>query len=136
MVADVGLGSAAAVRYHIARNPHLQQVFGDSRDGILDTAEENVFAAVEQGSVDDSWKLLKTLGKNRGYAERKEVDTQITKTTIQASTGDLVAMLDRLAQMSPEAVEAEFEVLPEEDRSTLQQALSENSVAGPEEVPA
>ena len=133
VAAEVGLGSGAAVRYHISRNPYLQQVFEDSRDVIIDRAEENVFAAVEQGSVDDSWKLLKTLGKNRGYAERKEVNTQITKTDINASTGDLVAMLDRLAQMNPEAVEAEFEVLPDEDREVLSKALQEHAPAGPVE---
>jgi len=124
----VGLDSAASVRYHIGRNPYLQQVLQDSREGIVDKAEENVFEAVEQGSVDDSWKLLKTLGKNRGYAERREVESTVTTTSVEAKTSDLVAILDRLAQLNPTAVEAEFEVIPDEDREVLARALKEHSV--------
>ena len=127
VAAVVGLDSAASVRYHVGRSPYLQQVLQDSREGIVDKAEENVFDAVEQGSVDDSWKLLKTLGKNRGYAERKEVESTVTTTSVEAKTSALVAILDRLAQMNPGAVEAEFEVIPDEDREVLARALKENS---------
>ena len=71
-VADtVGMGSAQAVRYHITRSPALQQVMADSRERIIDTAEDNIFRAVESGDKAYSWKVLQTLGKDRGYTERR-----------------------------------------------------------------
>ena len=51
----------------------------------------------------------------------------MTTTSVEAKTSDLVAILDRLAQMNPGAVEAEFEVIPDEDREVLARALKENS---------
>lgn len=120
---DVGLGSSAAVRYHIVRSTRLQQAFDESRNVVVDKAEDNVFRAVENGSVKDSWRLLATLGKDRGYTERREIDQHVEHTVEVKSTGELFSMLERLATGSPQAVEAEFSVLSNEDRSLLTGAL-------------
>lgn len=120
---EVGLDSGAAVRYHIIRSQRLRQVFEDVRERIVDVAEDNVFRAVEGGSVRDSWRLLQTLGKDRGYTERREIDATVEHRVDSRSTGELVALLDRLASVSPDLVEAEFSVLPPEDRDVLQKVL-------------
>ena len=126
-VADtVGMGSAQAVRYHITRSPALQQVMADSRERIIDTAEDNIFRAVESGDKAYSWKVLQTLGKDRGYTERREVDQHVIHSVDETSTEALVGVLDRLATANPEAIEAEFAVLNDEERKVLGEALSDH----------
>jgi len=125
VAAELGLSSSQAVRYHIIRSAVLQQVYTDAREEIVDTAESNVFTAVEAGDLSYSWKLLQTLGKNRGYTERREIDATVTHQLSDASTGSLVQLLDRLATMHPEAVEAEFRELSSEERKALGEVLAE-----------
>ena len=95
---------------------------------MIDRAEENVFAAVEQGDLTYSWKVLQTLGKDRGYTERRELDATVTHTLDAASTGSLVQLLDRLAATYPEAVEAEFSELSDEDRAELSELVEERAL--------
>ena len=126
-VADtVGMGSAQAVRYHITRSPALQQVMADSRERIIDTAEDNIFRAIESGDKAYSWKVLQTLGKDRGYTERREVDQHVIHSVDETSTEALVGVLDRLATANPEAIEADFAVLNDEERKVLGEALSDH----------
>ena len=126
-VADtVGMGSAQAVRYHITRSPALQQVMADSRERVIDNAEDNIFRAVESGDKAYSWKILQTLGKDRGYTERREVDQHVVHSVDQTSTEALVGVLDRLATSNPAAIEADFAVLNDEERKVLGEALSDH----------
>jgi hypothetical protein len=125
---ELGLGSAAAVRYHVSRSMRLQQVFVDSRDRIVDRAEENVFDAVERGSVDDSWKMLKTLGKNRGYAERKEIDQRVEHTVNVKASGELLNALNGMVRSQPSLVETQFATLSGEERELLHSALERLTV--------
>lgn len=113
-----------AIRYHITRSARLLEVLRDAREGIVDTAEDNVFRAVEEGDLQYSWKLMQTLGKDRGYTERHEVDALVTHTVEEVSTESLVQMLNRLAGEYPEAVEADFKQLTQEERSVLSEALA------------
>lgn len=125
-----GLESGTAVRYHIQRNPRLQAVFEEARERVVDVAEDNVFHAVEEGDLGYSWKLLQTLGKARGYTERREVEVGGTVRVEHTATPHLVALLNQLAESEPQAVEAAFEELPAEERGLLARAL-ERGVAGP-----
>ena len=120
---EVGLGSAQAVRYHIIRSPSLRQVFDESRGKVVDKAEDNIFDAVERGNLQYSKFIVTPLGKDRGYIERREVDKQVVHSVDQQSTGALISMLNDIATMSPEVIEAEFEDMPVEDRKILVQAL-------------
>lgn len=120
----VGLGSGAAVRHHIARNPRLREVFNSARERVIDTAEDNVFQAVEEGNLAYSWKVLQTLGKDRGYTERREVEQQHIHSVDQASTDKLIEALNAAAAM-PEAIEAEFRELSPESHSLVMEALAE-----------
>ena len=128
----VGLGSGAAVRHHIGRNPRLREVFNEAREKVVDTAEDNVFQAVDEGNLAYSWKVLQTLGKDRGYTERREVEQQHVHSVDQASTDKLIEALNSAAAM-PEAIEAEFRDLSPEKHSLVMEALSEAAPESTEE---
>ena len=83
--------------------------------------------AVESGDKAYSWKVLQTLGKDRGYTERREVDQHVVHSVDQTSTEALVGVLDRLASVNPEAIEADFAVLDEGERKVLGEALSDHN---------
>jgi len=123
IAAELGVG-AANVRHLIRTSPTLRAEMAASREKIVDKAEENIFDAVESGNLPYSWKLLNTLGKERGYTERKEVDTQVTHRVDSRSTGELLSMLEGLARTQPEVVEAEFQDLSDEDRELISGALA------------
>lgn len=136
-IADVmGYGDPQAVRYHIVRSPRLRSLFQEVRERVVDRAEENVFAAVEMGNLAYSWKVLQTLGKNRGYVERREVDAQVVHTVEHQGTDKLVAMLDASVEAAPQLLEDTFQSLPEGDRRLLAQALKRHSPADAEMVEA
>ena len=120
----VGLGSGAAVRHHIARNPRLRDLFNEAREKVVDTAEDNVFEAVEEGNLAYSWKVLQTLGKDRGYTERKEIESQQVHSIDEASTDQLIAALNQAASR-PEAIEAEFSEISPESQKLVMEALTE-----------
>ena len=113
----------ANIYYHINRSPQLRQVFQDVRDKVVDTAEENVFHKVESGDYAASVFVLKTIGKDRGYTERRETDVQVGHSVDESSTAALVGLLDSMAVTQPEAIEAEFSELSPEDRKLLSDAL-------------
>ncbi len=123
----LGTDSKASLRYYINRSPRLRATLKECREGLLDTAEANVFEDIEKGSIRSSWKLLQTLGKDRGYTEKREMSHSGTvhhaHDVRHHTTRSLVAALDDLAELSPEAVEAEFVSLPAEDRALLTAAL-------------
>jgi len=125
---DLGFRSAQAVNYHIRQSPLLQQAVEEARYRVVDWAEGNVFEKVEEGDYGASVFVLKNLGKDRGYTERKEVEQHTVHSLDEASTATLVQMLDQLAATAPESVEAEFEVMEDEDREMLQAVLAD--VAG------
>ena len=123
----LGFSSGMAVRYHIARSPPLTQVFDAVRDGVVDLAEDNIFNAVETGDLRYSWKVLTTLGKDRGYTERKEINSNVVHSTKNASSSDLVGILNGMANTDPNVIEAEFETLEPEERALLAEALQDHT---------
>ena len=128
-VADlVGMETPAAVRYHVMRSPRLRALWEGCRERVVDQAEENVFGAVQAGDLKMSWKLLQTLGKGRGYTERREIDARVLHQTDSLPTAKLVEMLDGAAEAQPEVLEAEYSILGEDDRRLLRQALSREVV--------
>jgi|TARA_R100001530_G_scaffold111361_2_gene78498 hypothetical protein len=120
---QLGMSSPQAVRYHVIRSPVLLEVWNEARENMVDTAEDNIFSAVEQGDLGYSWKVLQTLGKQRGYTERKEIDKTVVHSLDQATTGSLVGLLNKLASTHPDAVEAEFSELTDEERLVLGEAI-------------
>ena len=52
--------------------PTVAQALKNEVEKIIDKAESNVFKSIKEGDVEDSWKLLKYRGKDRGYVEKSE----------------------------------------------------------------
>jgi ribosomal protein L16 Arg81 hydroxylase len=74
---------------------------------------------------------LQTLGKDRGYTERKEIESQQVHSIDEASTDQLIAALNQAATR-PEAIEAEFSDISPESQKLVMEALTE--AAPPESV--
>lgn len=58
----------------VTKSPQLRQALEDAREFTTDVAEAKLFQAIEQG---EAWAVcfyLKTQGKERGYAEKREID--------------------------------------------------------------
>ena len=59
------------------RYPTVEQAKHDARGALLDLAEAKLFLAVQRG---DAWAItfcLKTVGRNRGYGERLDLNVSI-----------------------------------------------------------
>ena len=101
------------------KSPKLRALRDGLREKIVDKAEENVFAALDRGDLRVSMFILRTLGKNRGYTERREVAPPHV-TPDKMSTSQLLSMLQE-ARGQGALDQAEFS---EEDRSILQELNS------------
>src|SRR4051812_2756123 len=60
------------VRFRIRENPDVQAAYLESRDMIVDSAEQIIMDALDRGSERVAMFILTTLGKERGYATRTE----------------------------------------------------------------
>jgi len=99
----------------LVRHPHLREIVDDLHERIIDKAEENLFDAVERGDLRASWRVLTTLGKDRGYTQRREVEPPGPRTLDQLPTRELLVLLEK-ARERGENVE---EGLSEEDVALL-----------------
>lgn len=64
--------SRGKLRNFIESNEHLQELFSDQTESMVDKAQDNVYDAIEAGDVKVSQHYLDRLGKNRGYTTRLE----------------------------------------------------------------
>ena len=58
----------------IKREPELEKILIKVRETLVDTAEAQLLAHLERGEWEAIKFVLKTLGKNRGYTEKTEVE--------------------------------------------------------------
>lgn len=65
--------SPQTVYTRIKENKELADAVQEERTTIVDTAEYHVFQRIENGSPDDCWRMLRLLGRDRGYAETTNV---------------------------------------------------------------
>jgi hypothetical protein len=79
---------------YIARDPAIAAAYREARDTLLDHAESQLIAKVDQGEWPAIRFILVTLGKDRGYSERTEFQT-FTAGDTQAQR-DLQAALDKV----------------------------------------
>ena len=63
----------STARKRIYESPRLLSLYNDERETILDMAESTIFNNIKNGDTQDAKWLLSRLGKNRGYAERREI---------------------------------------------------------------
>jgi hypothetical protein len=70
---NLGMNRSSLFR-RIAKEPALGEILADSREAIVDAAENALYVAVTKR---EGWAVcftLKTLGKSRGYVERQETE--------------------------------------------------------------
>ena len=84
---------------YIDRNHELTEICLSYRESLIDLAEENLRTELERGSTKATLFTLKTLGRTRGYVERKE--TEVATHTSQSVdltklTDEQLADLERL----------------------------------------
>ncbi len=58
----------------IKQSKRLQEVLEECREVLIDEAEAALTRRVRQGHMSAVTFVLKTLGKNRGYVERQEIE--------------------------------------------------------------
>lgn len=68
----VGCDWQTAQRF-IKNSDKLAKMFEAEREIVLDMAESTLFNSIRAGDTSDAKWLLSRLGKERGYAERKEL---------------------------------------------------------------
>lgn len=64
--------TTSTIRTRIREQPYLRAVLEEARGKLVDTAEEKLAEAVEKSEPWAVQMTLKTIGKDRGYVERKE----------------------------------------------------------------
>lgn len=62
----------AYLKKKIDADPDLQDVVVELEQVVVDKAQENVYSKVFAGDGDMSWRILQTLGKDRGFSTRVE----------------------------------------------------------------
>jgi predicted transcriptional regulator len=62
------------VHNYVKRYPTIAAAVQEERDSLLDLAEGKLFEQVNKGNMTAIIFTLKTLGKHRGYIERRDVD--------------------------------------------------------------
>lgn len=63
----------ASIRDRIQSTPELKEARDEARDGAIDKAEANIFAAVENKDLEASKFVLRTIGKDRGYVYGQQI---------------------------------------------------------------
>ena len=66
----------STITMYIQKNPWARELLNEEREKIIDLAENKLFKAAEE---DKQWaieRILKNLGKNRGYTEKQEIETK------------------------------------------------------------
>jgi hypothetical protein len=86
LVRKTGLTCTRAhLKMRTESDPELLGYMDDLRQELLDRAEDNIFMGVFSGDKKDSMFILRTLGKERGYVPKEEVDASLSPETIVAA---------------------------------------------------
>lgn len=64
------------VRNYIKRHPTLEQAKNDEREKMIDVAEDALYKQIVNGDTTAIIFTLKTVGRDRGYVERREFKHQ------------------------------------------------------------
>ena len=76
--------------YRMAKkHPTVQEAMTDAREELIDLAEVRLFEAVNKGSLPAVFFALRTIGKDRGYGTRVEIDHKVpTQEEIEAMSDE------------------------------------------------
>ena len=83
------LSSVASFRARVRSTPALQEALDEIREQTKDLAEGNVISALKSGDKDMSKWYLASLGRDRGYGNRAEIDLNARVTVQKRDLGKL-----------------------------------------------
>ena len=84
--------SRTAVHKAVKRHPTLQAAVDEARDEIVDLAETRLYEKVHAGHTPSVMFVLSTLGKDRGYVPRQEIDQpRMTPRELEALSDEALA---------------------------------------------
>ena len=73
------LGVARITLYKfIKKHPEIRDILEQERQAIIDYAEVSLFSQVQNKEAWATKYVLSTIGKNRGYYEKREIDNKIS----------------------------------------------------------
>lgn len=82
-----------AIHKRVSEDEALQAIVADAREAMVDVAESQALQQIKQGNTAMIIFTLKTLGKNRGYIERSEIDHRVKDVT-ELSDDELRAIVE------------------------------------------
>ena len=98
-----------AIYHKIEKSPYLKAVVEEARETILDEAESVLFEAVKRG---DAWAVcfvLKTIGKNRGFSERMNVDVKAYPKSVAELVMEVAKEEEERKRLNGDSWDSEFE---------------------------
>jgi len=103
--------TGSAVAYRIKQYPELAEIRDEARNQALDVAEDKLMDAINRG---DPWAIklfLTTVGKDRGYTEKVDIDSTVKHSgKIEHETSEVRSkLLDQL-----NGVAARLSVVPDD----------------------
>ena len=66
----------SAITLFLDRHPELRELCKAEREKIIDVSENRLFKAANNGEKWAVDKILNTIGKNRGYIEKHEIESK------------------------------------------------------------
>lgn len=91
-----------AITTYIKKHPELEPIIEEETQEIIDTAENKLFSLINQGEFRAIDKILSTKGKNRGYAEKQEIEHNIPLLNINLIEKSVEEIKDGKSNNQPE----------------------------------
>lgn len=107
-IAAHGLGcSRQTIDNYINRHPEIMRVYQEQRQTLIDVAEGQLVKKLDQGEWPAIKFVLTTLGRNRGYVERKELMGAFVTANLQEMPREELVefVVSRLAPPDSDAAE-------------------------------
>jgi hypothetical protein len=108
---------------HVEHVDYLRAIHLDWIERAIDRAQSNVFLAVESGDYAASTFILTTLGKERGYSTKQEMQLVKSVDINELSEEELVAQLEQLQGELQAALRQRGKLIEAEAQSTDEKAL-------------
>lgn len=95
-VACTNAGISRRAYYSYMKNDSLfNELVEEIQEGLIDRAECKLHEKIESGDVTSLIFFLKTKGKNRGYVEKTETQLSGKVETVQISTDEVLARVQK-----------------------------------------